>query len=197
MKKFVLASASPRRKMLLEEIGAAFTVCPADVDERQIVAETPEETVKKLALCKARYIFERLKDGKLQGCTDVQTAVLGADSVVVAEGKILGKPADAAEAVKMLNMLSGKVHEVKTGIAFLTQEKTYSECVTTRVYMNELGEDFIARYVATGSPLDKAGAYGIQDGGLAEKTEGSYSNVIGLPLERVEEILKAEGFLDR
>lgn len=193
MKEFILASASPRRKALLEEIGAAFTVRPADIDEKAISASTPAETVKKLALSKARFVFEKYKD--VHNCAFSHTAVLGADSVVVTEGEILGKPADAAEAVQMLKKLSGKAHEVMTGIAFVTADKTYNECVKTKVYFNRLSDEFIKKYVATGSPLDKAGAYGIQDGGLVEKIEGSYSNVVGLPLERVEEILKAEGFL--
>ena len=115
MKEFILASASPRRKALLEEIGAAFTVRPADIDEKAISASTPAETVKKLALSKARFVFEKYKD--VHGCAFLHTAVLGADSVVVTEGEILGKPADAAEAVQMLKKLSGKAHEVMTGIA--------------------------------------------------------------------------------
>lgn len=194
MREFILASASPRRKTLLEELGASFTVAPADIDERAIAAPTPDETVKKLALAKAGRVFGAV-NGHMCGRADEPRAVLGADSVVVLDGEILGKPKDGADAVRMLRALSGRRHEVKTGIAFLTGGKTYSECVTTEVFLDELGESFIAAYVATGSPLDKAGAYGIQDGVPVREIKGSYSNVVGLPAERVAEILRAERFL--
>ena len=183
-KPIILASASPRRAAFLRELGIPFLVVPANIDEAAVCAGTPEETVKKIALAKARAVFAREKG-----------AVLAADSAVVVGGKMLGKPKDEEDAKRMLRLLGGRAHEVMTGVAFLTGGKVYNECVRTKVFFRRLDEAFIARYVATGSPLDKAGAYGIQDGGLAERIEGSYTNVVGLPMEYVRRILQAEGYL--
>ncbi|PWM75243.1 MAG: septum formation protein Maf [Bacillota bacterium] len=183
-KTIILASASPRRAAFLRELGVAFTVMPADIDEESVRCAAAEETVKKIALEKARRVFERTNG-----------AVLAADSAVVLGGEIFGKPKNAEDAKRMLRLLSGRAHEVMTGVAFLSAGKTVNECVTTKVFFNALGEEFISSYVAGGSPLDKAGAYGIQDGGLVEKIEGSYTNVVGLPMELVRELFKKEGFL--
>ena len=123
--------------------------------------------------------------------------MLAADSVVVYGGSIIGKPKDAADAVRILKTLSGNTHEVITGIAFLTGGKVYNESVVSEVTFNRLTDDFICDYVAGGSPLDKAGAYGIQDGDIAAAYKGSYTNIIGLPMERVTEILEEEGYLPK
>lgn len=122
-------------------------------------------------------------------------AVLGADTVVALDGRILGKPKDEEDAFEMLSALSGRVHEVFTGVCLLcpagdAKEKTALRCARTLVEFETLSEAFIRAYIASGSPMDKAGAYGIQDGGLVRRIEGSYSNVVGLPLELLGEMLK-------
>lgn len=183
--ELILASGSPRRRKFLEEIGLSFEVLPSNEDEVIDPSMTPAETVKALALAKAANILKRRPSA----------AVLAADSVVVFGGKIIGKPKDAIDAKRILKALSGKKHEVMTGIAFLIGGRTYSECAVSEVWFNDLTDEFIDNYVATGSPLDKAGAYGIQDGGIVKTYRGSYTNIIGLPMERVTEILRAEKFL--
>ena len=183
-KVLILASASPRRAAFLREAGVRFLQIPADIDEKAVMENTPEETVKAIALKKAEKIFAE-RGG----------AVLAADSAVVLDGKMLGKPADEEEAKEMLRALSGRTHAVVTGVAFVSAERAVNECVRTEVDFNDLTEEFIAAYVATGSPLDKAGAYGIQDGGLAKTYRGSYSNIVGLPMEFVSGLLEEEGFL--
>lgn len=191
---WILASASPRRKELLKEIVPAFEILPSHGEE--IVDEnlSPKELVKALAKQKASEVaLLPQAEGKI---------VLGADTVVALQGKILGKPADKEEAFSMLSALSGKMHEVYTGVCILcpTNEGgrvAFTEADCTKVYFFELEKEKIFDYIATGSPMDKAGAYGIQDGGLVERIEGSFSNVVGLPtelckkmVEEVEEYLK-------
>ncbi len=182
MGRLVLASASPRRKELLEQAGIAFTVEAADVDENIDVTE-PAAYVMELSRRKAWAVATRR--GSEPGAKE--ETVLGADTVVVCDGRILGKPADAGDAVEMLRMLSGREHEVYTGVTLLGAdgEKTFFEC--TRVVMYDNDEATIQAYVDTGEPLDKAGAYGIQGRGalLVKEIHGDYNNVVGLPVARV------------
>ena len=180
--QIVLASASPRRRELLKELVPDFRVLPAKGEERADPSLSPEETVKELARRKAEEVAALIQS---QEC-----AVLGADTVVALDGKILGKPKDEADAFRMLSALSGRTHEVFTGVCLILPggEKTV-RAERTEVEFYPLSEEWIREYIAGGSPMDKAGAYGIQDGGLARRITGSYSNVVGLPLELCRELL--------
>ena len=177
-----LASASPRRLALLEQIGLEVQVFPADFAEVSGVAMEAEAVVKANALGKCRAVVARI--GDLQ-------PVIAADTVVVAAGKILGKPRDAQEAEAMLQLLSGKEHQVLTGLAVSYAGRQLVEAAVTRVFFRELSLQEIKAYVATGEPLDKAGAYGIQGRGavLVNKIDGCYNNVVGLPLTRLQLML--------
>ena len=181
----ILASASPRRAELLRAAGIPFEAVPAKVDEQFHRGEKPEHAVARLAELKAGTVAEQ-HPGAI---------VLGADTTVVIRGEPLGKPADAADAARMLRLLSGHTHEVLTGVCLMKQERRLLHVEPTRVRMTTLSEAEIAWYVSTGEPLDKAGAYAVQ--GLAsrfvEGIDGSYSNVVGLPVCRVYELLKAFG----
>ena len=187
-KTVILASNSPRRKDLLCQIGIAFRIDPADVDERVLPNELPEAYAVRVALEKARVAAARAGTG----------IVIAADTIVVIDDEILGKPADARDAERMLNMLSGKMHRVITGIAVMDAAtgKTLNRTSITRVWFRRLSPQEIASYIATGEPLDKAGAYGIQERGalLVEKIEGCYFNVVGLPLSLLSEMLCSFGF---
>jgi len=179
--KLILASGSPRRRAFLTGLGLTFEVRIPAVAEEAMPGETPLEFVRRLAREKARVIAGQAPDAW----------VLAADTVVVLAGEILGKPRDAADARRMLLRLAGRSHEVWTGFC-LRQESAGREicrAVSTEVVFAEFSEDVAAAYVATGEPLDKAGAYGIQDQGgfLVEEIKGSYSNVVGLPLAEVVE----------
>lgn len=184
MKKLILSSASPRRRELLEQIGAKFDIIISDVDENIKEDLNPGELVKKLALMKAQNVYEK---------TDMENSVvIGADTVVVFEGTILGKPDDAEEAFEMLKMLSGKVNSVYTGVAVLAKGKKINFYEETKVYMKNISECDIRAYISTGEPMDKAGAYAIQGMGavLVEKIFGDYNNVVGLPIAKLYEIVK-------
>jgi septum formation protein len=180
----VLASGSPRRRAFLEQLGLAFTVTPAELDERVLPGELPAAYVERLAREKAQAVAGRHPGAR----------VLAADTTVVLEDEILGKPADAAEALSMLRGLCGRTHRVLTGVA-LAGEALRARVVETRVVFREASEAELSWYVATGEPLDKAGAYGLQGigGFLVRRIEGSHSNVIGLPLAETLELLAAEG----
>ena len=182
MKKVILASASPRRLELLRQIGIEPIVCPADFDESDGKATEAEAVVGYNALGKCRAVAA-LKGEELP--------VIGADTIVVIDNEILGKPKNAEAAVAMLQKLSGRAHEVLTGIAVKYKQQEICEVVHTKVHFRKLSLAEIQAYVATGEPLDKAGAYGIQGKGavLVEKIDGCYNNVVGLPLTRVYEIL--------
>ena len=185
--RFVLASASPRRKSLLEDLGLDFEVMEARVEEIPASGELPREFVLRAACDKAAEISRDIPDAW----------VLGADTVVVHAERILGKPKDSQNALKVLLALSGKKHRVHTGFCLKSgrEQVSVSRVVTTEVYFSEFSEDIASAYVATGEPLDKAGAYGIQGMGgfLVERINGSYSNVVGLPLmEVVEELVRYE-----
>jgi septum formation protein len=192
----VLASASPRRQELLRNAGIRFTVQPADINETPLVGETPRDCAERLAREKALAVFQ----SRPQDC------VLGADTVVVVNDDILGKPRDADDAARMLRLLSGRTHAVITGVCLVnpvasgqwsvaSNINTASE--TTLVTLSELSDDEIRDYVATGEPMDKAGAYAIQ--GIASRwiprIEGDYSNVVGLPVALVYRMLRKRGVL--
>lgn len=180
--KVILASASPRRLELLQQIGIEPIVCPADFDEGDGAASQADEIVLANALGKCRAVAE------LKG---TELPVIGADTVVVIDNVILGKPKNPEAACAMLKQLSGRAHEVLTGIAIKYKDKEVAEVVHTKVYFRKLTDAEIAAYVATGEPLDKAGAYGIQGRGavLVEEIDGCYNNVVGLPISRVNELL--------
>jgi len=191
MKPIVLASSSPRRRRLLRELGVGFSVRVPDVDERPLSGELPGPHVRRLALAKARAVARELAPG----CG--AQWVLGADTVVVLDGTILGKPRDAMAARRMLARLSGRTHEVLTGVALVPVAGGTSRTgvVRSRVEMKPFDESTIRRYVASGEPLDKAGAYAVQGRGrhLVARVSGSLTNVIGLPLERLMSMLAATG----
>lgn len=182
----ILASASPRRLALLQQIGIEAKVCPADFDEVSGSAVQAEDVVLANAIGKCKAVV-KIKGDSLP--------VIAADTVVVAEGVILGKPQNEEDAVEMLKQLSGKTHKVMTGIAVSYAGEMLVEVCETEVVFRELTDEEIKKYVATGEPLDKAGAYGIQGMGavLVEKINGCYNNVVGLPLTRLQLILAKLG----
>ena len=188
MKKIVLASASPRRREILENIGLSFDIAVCDADENIVDKTIPVNLyVQELALLKAS------EAAKL----DVgDSLIISADTVVYCDGKILGKPKDDEDAVKMLRMLSGKSHSVFTGVCVMRRKDMFSVCrsVQTEVVFKELSEVLIRAYVKTGESKDKAGAYGIQGKGsvLVEKIIGDYYNVVGLPVSTLCDVLKDE-----
>ncbi len=195
----ILASASPRRQELLRNAGIPFRVQPADIDESPRVGEGAQECAERLAREKALAVFQ----------AHPQSYVLGADTIVVVDDTILGKPRDANDAAQMLRLLSGRTHAVITGVCvvgpdavgsvvscqLLVASRTETASETTLVTFCEISESEIRDYVATGEPMDKAGAYGIQ--GIASRwiprIEGDYSNVVGLPVARVYAMLRERG----
>jgi septum formation protein len=181
----ILASASPRRAELLTAAGYSFTVQPVQADERLLPDEAPCDAVARLS---------RLKADELDAAADAW--VLAADTLVVVDGEALGKPTDAEDAAAMLRRLNGRAHEVVTGVTARRGMRVLTDVVETRVRMDGLDEDAIAWYVASGEPMDKAGAYGIQ--GLASRfvtrIEGSYTSVVGLPVEVVARQLRQLGY---
>jgi septum formation protein len=178
----VLASASPRRQELLRNARIAFEVVPANINEDSLPSEPAKAYAERLAREKAEAIAQKRP----------HDAVLGADTVVVIDHKILGKPVDAADAARMLRLLSGRTHHVITGVCLAISGHNEVASETTAVTMSEISEDEIAAYIATGEPMDKAGAYAIQ--GIASRwiprIEGDYSNVVGLPVARVFRMLR-------
>jgi septum formation protein len=203
--RLVLASASPRRRELLTQAGCAFEVAAADVDESVRAGEVPGDYVNRLAMEKARVVFERSRypthrdEAAMNGAQEILGAmeeslvVLGADTTVVCDGEILGKPADAEDAIRMLRMLAGRTHEVMTGVAIASAGGVVSVVETTLVTFSVIPERELAAYCATAEPMDKAGAYGIQ--GYAARwiprIEGDYFNVMGLPIARVVGMIEA------
>ena len=199
-KTIILGSASPRRRELLAQIGADFEVRVSNKEE-VYHSNVPEEIVKELALMKAENVAEELAEENPAGAVK-STVVIGADTIVVLDGKILGKPADEADAVRMLSSLQGRRHDVYTGVAVLDYDENgekhvYNYPVGTAVYVNEMTEEEIRAYVETKDPLDKAGAYGIQGRFAAhiDRIEGDYYNVVGLPVSRVYRTLRELGAL--
>lgn len=179
--RLILASASPRRRELLTQIGLTFTVVTADLDETPLPGEDHLTYTLRLAEAKARVVLALHADA----------TVVGADTIVTIDGQLLGKPADAADAARMLRLLAGRTHQVTTGVAVLAAGSTRTFAETTDVTFAAMTDADIAAYIATGEPMDKAGAYAIQ-GRAAQwipRIEGDYSNVVGLPLARVRETL--------
>lgn len=179
----ILASGSPRRKKLLEQIGIKFNIikssCSEDFDDNL----TPEEIVKTLSLRKGKDVFLR---------TDKNDIVISADTIVVLDGKIFGKPKDEADAFNMLRELKGKTHSVLTGLTVIKNGGNITNvCVETKVTFKSISDEEIKKYISSGECSDKAGAYGIQGKGavLIEKIEGDFYNVVGLPLSKLWDIL--------
>lgn len=182
MTDIILASASPRRSELMTLAGFRFDVICADIDEIVPEKALPQEVVMSLALQKAQAVA---KDHR-------KSAVVGSDTVVALDGKILGKPRSEKEAAEMLRSLSGRIHKVYTGVAIVCGEKVTSFFEETEVEFYTLTDQEILDYVATGEPMDKAGAYGIQGRGavLVKRINGDYFNVMGLPISKVYRELK-------
>jgi len=183
--RLVLASASPRRRALLSEAGIAFEVDAVDIDETPRPNEPPDGYVQRLAQEKARAAAR----------SHPEAAVLGADTAVVVDGGIFGKPIDDADARRMLDRLSGRSHEVLTGVALVWPAGERVAIDRTVVWFNTLSATDVAQYVASGEPRDKAGAYAIQGlaGRFVERIDGSYSNVVGLPMAAVLQLLRDAG----
>jgi septum formation protein len=177
----ILASSSPRRRELLTAAGIAFTVQPADVDETHRAGESPEAFTQRLAREKAEAIF----------ANHPNATVLGADTIVVCDAEILGKPSDETDAARMLKKLSGRDHQVITGVALVSPSGTQTRAETTTVSMRKISEEEIQNYIATGEPMDKAGAYAIQGGAapFITQIDGDYTNVVGLPVKLVRQML--------
>lgn len=190
MQQLILASASPRRRELMAQAGLSFTVQVSEADET-VTERKPDKIVEELALRKAMAVAESVTEG----------TVIGADTIVAMDGRILGKPGTKEQAAKMLRLLSGKTHQVYTGVALLSKKdgreirRVFSE--RTDVTFYPVGEDEIDRYVATGEPMDKAGAYGIQGRAaiFVRGIHGDYNNVVGLPVARLYQELKSLGLL--
>lgn len=186
MQTLILASSSPRRKELLENLQLTFEVSSSDVDESYNPENTPEEIVMELAQRKARFVAEK----------HPVAFVIGSDTVVVANNQVLGKPNHEQEAMEMLKQLSGKTHAVYTGVSIFSPKKTIEFFEKTEVDFWELTDEEIRSYVNTGEPMDKAGAYGIQGFGrlLVKKINGDYFSVVGLPLSRTIRELQKLGY---
>ncbi len=186
MQNLILASSSPRRKQLLENLQLTFQVMSSEVDESFDPVLTPEEIVMELAGRKAMAVFE----------ANPSSFVIGADTIVVAQDHVLGKPKDKQEAFEMLKKLSGKQHDVFTGVSIMSPHVSSRFYEKTEVVFWELTDEEIEVYVQTGEPLDKAGAYGIQEFGsmLVKKIHGDYFAVVGLPVSRTIRELKRAGY---
>jgi len=179
----ILASASPRRQEFLQRLGLDFRVAPAHIDETPETGEAPEAFVRRMALTKAQHIARQ----------HPESVVLGADTVVVLAGTIFGKPQDREEAFTILKRLQGRTHQVMTGFAVVSRQQAIEviDAQTTQVAFDRFDDVVLRAYVDSGEPMDKAGAYGIQDRGafLVRSITGSYSNVVGLPLNAVVQTL--------
>lgn len=187
MQKFILASQSPRRAELLRQLGLNFDIMPSNIDESVIPKVKPVAYVKKLASLKAKAVAKQVKEG----------IIISADTMVVLDGKLIGKPKDIADASATIRQLNGKVHLVVSAVCIMDipTGKTKTTVTTTKVKFRELSEDLITWYIDTGEPLGKAGSYGIQGKGaiLIEWINGDYSNVVGLPLVTFAKMLEDMG----
>jgi len=185
----ILASKSPRRRYLLEQVGLEFSVIPSGIDEDPISGSSPEAYAKKMAVYKSKAVSEAHPD----------SWVIGADTIVLIDHTILGKPGSSDEARKMLKSLSGKTHQVITGycICCEVRNRIISESIKTDVLFKDLTDDEIEWYIHTGEPFDKAGSYAIQGLGtlLVKRINGSYTNVVGLPVCEIVEFLLSEGVI--
>lgn len=186
-KKLILASSSPRRQELLSMCGLTFDVIPANIDEDSFLGRSPEKLVRDLSYEKAAVIARN----------NPEAAVIGADTIVVLDGEVLGKPKDSNDAFKMLSKLQGRTHSVVGGFTVLINGERLTESCETKVTFTKLTPDEISAYVATGEPLDKAGAYGAQGIGASfvERIDGSYTNVVGLPLRECIAALRRLGIV--
>lgn len=190
MSEIILASASPRRRELMENMGLAFTVKVSDADESSVDTSVPPGIyVQELALLKAAAVAKTVIYNK-------DAIIISADTIVVCDGKILGKPENPDDAQMMLRELSGRTHEVYTGFCVMRLSDAFTVCknVCTEVVFRELSDRKIQRYVDSGEPLDKAGSYGIQGLGamLVERINGDYFNVVGLPVSELADVLETE-----
>jgi septum formation protein len=189
--RLVLASASPRRREILSQLGIAFRVVPGSVDEARGASEEPESYARRMAGAKAGEVARRLRS------ESPAPFVLGADTIVVVGGAVLGKPGSTTDAEAMLRRLSGRSHTVVTAVALRRAGSEYRDetAVATRVTFRELGNETVARYAASGEGGDKAGSYAIQGlgAGLVLEIDGSYSNVVGLPAAQTLELLQRAG----
>ena len=186
--EIILASASPRREQLLKQIGVSFRVIPSEADESNTAVLRPAEYVKQCALAKAKVVASRVSPADI---------VIGADTVVALGEVVFGKPSDDADAARMLRQLSGRTHSVWSGLAVLAPQSQYVTAVETKVTLAELSTHQIERYVASGEPMDKAGAYAIQGLGavFVKRIDGCYYNVVGLPLQVLSGQLNQLGVL--
>ena len=186
--EIILASASPRREQLLKQIGVSFRVIPSEADESNTAVLRPAEYVKQCALAKAKVVASRVSPADI---------VIGADTVVALGEVVFGKPSDDADAARMLRQLSGRTHSVWSGLAVLAPQNRYVTAVETKVTLAELSTHQIERYVASGEPMDKAGAYAIQGLGavFVKRIDGCYYNVVGLPLQVLSGQLNQLGVL--
>jgi septum formation protein len=187
LKNIILASGSPRRRELLENYGIRFSTISVDIDESLLPDESPHDAVRRLAQSKADAAIQKLNGDVI---------VIAADTIVVLDGQIMGKPLDESDACHKLSLLSGRWHYVTTAVCVTDGRDIFElEDETTRVHFKELSEEEIRAYVASGEPADKAGAYGIQGRGglLVDRIEGCYFNVVGLPMNRLYLILKKYG----
>ena len=184
MNHLILASGSPRRRELLGLFGIPFAVQAADIDETMDPAKAPQDEVARVSRCKAMAIAREPGD-----------AVIAADTIVVCQGKVLGKPHSRAQAIEMLRLLSGRAHQVMTGCTVVCEGRQETFTEVTTLHFRPLSQAEIERYVDSGEPMDKAGAYGIQGGAALFCTgmEGDYYNVMGLPVCRLGTVLKALG----
>lgn len=180
--RLVLASASPRRRELLTQLGWEFSVAAADIDETPQTGEPAQHLVCRLAEQKAYAVYQQQKE---------KSAVLGSDTIVVCQGKILGKPVDQSDSLKMLSLLSSKQHQVMTAICLYVDGKADTQLITTEVFFRQLSESEMLDYWLSQEPMDKAGSYAIQGigGKFVERIEGSYSSVVGLPLVETDRLL--------
>ena len=187
--KFILASASPRRKELLERIGARFEIIPADVEENNAGDDDPEAMVRENASLKAGWVADRYPD----------RFVLGSDTTVHLDGRVLNKPVDLDEAKRMLQQLSGRTHVVYTGVSLLCRSGQVDETIGVRseVTFKELSDETIGRYFEIVNPLDKAGSYGIQEGTdlIIDSFKGSHSNIMGLPIDETKAMLERHSLI--
>lgn len=179
----ILASKSPRRRDILEMLELKYRCAPADTDETLIEGMSPADTVMLFSQRKARAVKDEAENGDV---------ILGMDTMVCIDGVLLGKPADEADAFRMLKALSGKAHNVVTGYTVIYGDKEETGCVSTDVYFRTLSDDEINWYISTGEPMDKAGAYGIQGKGslFVDSIDGDYFSVLGFPVCRVFEVVK-------
>lgn len=179
----VLASASPRRKALLTQLGYTFDIIVSNVEEKRCESETPYQYVERLSLDKARAGLEQSADNAL---------VIGSDTIIAFNETVLEKPQDFADAQRMLRMLSGQVHQVMTAVTVMSAQQHYSQVIVTDVWFSSLSDTDILAYWQTGEPCDKAGSYAIQGlgGRFVTRIEGSYYAVVGLPLYETDQLIK-------